>query len=152
VLLFVGTLIVLALGAIFWGWISTRRLAAEAEQLVPPQGKFIEINGSRIHYYEVGTGRPILMIHGLGGHHHQFRKPVIDAFGPGYHLIALDREGSGHSTRAQGRTGRIPEQAALVRDFIEAMKLDKPLLVGHSLGGTVALQTAIDYPNHVAGL
>jgi pimeloyl-ACP methyl ester carboxylesterase len=151
-LLFVGALIAVALGATLWGWMSTRRIAAEAERLVPPLGKFIDINGSRIHYYEAGEGRPILMIHGLGGHYHQFRKPVMEALGPSYRMIAIDREGSGHSTRAEGRTGRLPEQAALVRAFIEALKLDKPLLVGHSLGGTVALQTAVDYPDQVAGL
>jgi pimeloyl-ACP methyl ester carboxylesterase len=76
----------------------------------------------------------------------------MDALGPGYRMIALDREGSGHSTRAEGRTGRIPEQAALVREVMDALKLDKPLLVGHSLGGAVALQTAVDYPDHVSGL
>ncbi|WP_312797951.1 alpha/beta fold hydrolase [Tianweitania sp.] len=152
VLICVGALVGAALGLIGWGWFSTRRIAAEAERLVPPLGKFIEINGSRIHYYETGEGRPILMIHGLGGHYHQFRQPLMDAIGPGYRMIALDREGSGHSTRASGQTGRLPEQAALIKAFIDKLQLDRPMLVGHSLGGAVALQTAVNYPQSISGL
>ncbi|MBS9720578.1 alpha/beta fold hydrolase [Tianweitania sp. BSSL-BM11] len=147
-----GVLVAAVVGIILWGWLSTRRIAAQAERMVPPLGKFIEINGSRIHYYEVGEGEPIVMIHGLGGHYHQFRQPLMEAIGPGYRMIALDREGSGHSTRADGRTGRLPEQAALIKAFIDAMKLDRPMLVGHSLGGAVALQTAVDYPESVSGV
>src|SRR5690606_13025001 len=106
----------------------------------------------RIHYVERGEGRPIVMIHGLGGTLHHLRRPLMEAFGDGYRLIALDRPGSGYSLRAPGRDGRLSEQARLVAGFIDAMQLDRPLLVGHSLGGAVALATALDFPDKVAGL
>jgi pimeloyl-ACP methyl ester carboxylesterase len=130
----------------------TRRIAAEAERLVPAAGRFVTIGRNRIHYVEKGEGPPILFIHGLGANLHHFRHPLFEAFGAGYRLIALDRPGSGYSVRATGATARLPEQAAVIADFIEALGLGKVLLVGHSLGGAVALATALDHPGRVAGL
>lgn len=153
IVLTIFALVIVALaGLIGWGIISTRRVVAMADKLIPPRGKFVEIDGSSIHYYEIGEGKPILFIHGLGGHYHHMRRPLMEAFGPGYRLIALDREGSGHSTRAAGLTGRLPEQARLIHKFIEKLGLERPLLVGHSMGGAVALATALDYPQDISGL
>lgn len=130
----------------------TRRIAAKAERLVPASGKFVTIDGNRIHYVEKGKGRPILFIHGLGAQLHQFRSPLFERFGAGYRLIAIDRPGSGYSVRAPGATGRLPEQALVIRRFIEAVGLDKPLIVGHSLGGAVSLTLAIEHPDMISGL
>ena len=137
--------------ATYFSWIS-RRIARDAERAVPPRGRFVTVDGCDIHYVEQGEGRPILMIHGLGGTLHHMRRPLMEAFGSGYRLIALDRPGSGYSTRPGRFDGRLTEQARLVAGFIDALGLERPLLVGHSLGGAVALATALDYPDKVAGL
>jgi pimeloyl-ACP methyl ester carboxylesterase len=131
---------------------ATRRISRDAERAVPPRGRFITVEGCDIHYVEQGEGRPILMIHGLGGTLHHMRRPLMEAFGDGYRLIALDRPGSGYSTRPRGFDGRLSEQARLIAGFIDALGLERPLLVGHSLGGAVALATALHYPDKVAGL
>src|ERR1043165_3664933 len=73
--------------------IATWRIAAKAERLVPACGKFVEIDGNRIHYVEEGDGRPIVFVHGLGAQLHHFRHTLFGRFGPGYRLIALDRPG-----------------------------------------------------------
>jgi pimeloyl-ACP methyl ester carboxylesterase len=142
----------LAFGYFF---LATRRIAADAERTVPPLGKFVDVDGNRIHYVEVGEGRPIVFVHGLGGQLHHFRHPTFPTL-PGYRLIALDRPGAGYSTRAGGATARLPEQAKLVADFIAALGLDlsleRPLLVGHSLGGAVALTVALDHPGAISGV
>ncbi len=57
---------------------ATRKIAARAEKMVPPSGKFIDIDGNRIHYAEAGKGRAIVFIHGLGAQFHQFRHPLFD--------------------------------------------------------------------------
>jgi len=132
--------------------LATLWIAAKAERLVPPVGKFIEIDGNRIHYVDVGEGRPIVFLHGLGAQLHHFRHTLFGHFGPGYRLIALDRPGSGYSTRANGATGRLPEQAALVRRFIEKLELERPLVVGHSLGGAVTLTLAVEHPEAISGI
>ncbi len=131
--------------------LATRRIAARAERLVPPAGTFIEIDGNRIHYVEQGEGRPIVFVHGLGGQLHHFRHPIFPVL-PGYRLIALDRPGSGYSVRAPGATARLPEQAKTVADFIAALGLERPLLVGHSLGGAVALIVALNHPDAICGV
>ncbi|OHV66635.1 esterase [Mesorhizobium sp. LCM 4577] len=132
--------------------LATWRIAAKAEGLVPPCGKFIEIDGNRIHYLEEGEGRPIVFVHGLGAQLHHFRHTMFGRFGPGFRLIALDRPGSGYSVRARGATGRLPEQADIVRRFIEELRLERPLVVGHSLGGAIALALATGHPTAISGI
>lgn len=144
--------IVLALAVTAYFALATRRIVRQAEKLVPPSEKSVEVDGNRIYYVEKGEGRPILFIHGLGGHLHQLRHPLFDRFGPGYRLIALDRPGSNYSTRPEKFTGRLPEQAEMIVGFIDKLGLEKPLLVGHSLGGAVALAVALDHPDKISGL
>jgi pimeloyl-ACP methyl ester carboxylesterase len=151
----IGVLAALLAAAVIAGlylYFVTRRIARRAEKAVPPAGKFVTVDGNRIHYVERGEGRPILFIHGLGGTLHHFLYPLFDKLGPGYRLIALDRAGSGWSTRTDGSDGRLTDQARGVHRFIETLGLEKPLLVGHSLGGAIALQTALDFPDDVSGL
>lgn len=132
--------------------LATLWIAAKAQRLVPPVGKFVEIDGNRIHYVDVGEGRPIVFVHGLGAQLHHFRHTLFGHFGPSYRLIALDRPGSGYSVRANGATGRLPEQAALVRRFIEELRLERPLVVGHSLGGAITLTLAVEHPEVISGI
>jgi pimeloyl-ACP methyl ester carboxylesterase len=131
--------------------LATRLIAARAERMVPASGNFVDIGGNRIHYLEAGEGRPIVFVHGLGGQLHHFRHSMFPML-TGYRLIALDRPGSGYSVRAAGATARLPEQAEVIAKFIEALGLEKPLLVGHSLGGAVALTVALNHPDAISGI
>ena len=130
---------------------ATRRIAAQSEKLVPAAGKFIDIDGNRIHYVDQGEGPPILFVHGLGAQLLQFRHPLFDKF-DGYRLIAMDRPGAGYSVRARGASARLTEQARVINRFIDSLGLEKPLLVGHSLGGLVALTTALEHPRAISGI
>jgi len=149
-----GLLIIIVAAAtalgLYFAW-STQRLVAAAEKLVPPAGKFVDVDGARVHFVEAGEGLPIVMIHGLGGSLHHMQRPLMQEFGEGYRLLAMDRPGSGYSTRPNGGT-TVEEQAQFIRRFIEELGLGRVLLVGHSLGGAIALRTALDHPDHVAGL
>ncbi len=145
-------LLAAALGVAGYFVLLTRSIAAEAERHVPPAGAFLDIDGQRIHYVEKGAGRPILFIHGLGAQLHHFVGPLFGAFGDGWRLVAIDRPGSGYSTRASRSDGRLAGQALAVRHVIEALGLSRPLVVGHSLGGAVALKLALDHPDAISGL
>lgn len=147
----IAILAAVLLVAAYFAWI-TYRIARNAERAVPARGSFVTVDGNRIHYVESGEGRPILMIHGLGGTLHHLRRPLMEEFGEGYRLIAIDRPGSGYSTRGAGLDGRLTEQARQTVGFIEALGLEKPLLVGHSLGGAIALAVALDHPDKISGL
>lgn len=129
--------------------LTTRRIAAQAERLVPPPGRFVTVDGVRLHYVDEGQGPPIVFLHGLGAQLLHFRR-LSDELS-GFRRIALDRPGSGYSAAA-GESGPVA-QARIVARFIEQLGLErKPLLVGHSLGGLVALATALNAPQSIAGL
>ncbi|PLP61401.1 alpha/beta hydrolase [Mesorhizobium loti] len=153
VLLWLLAAVVLAVLAVVGFFVlKTRRIVAWVERTMPPAGKFIDIKGNRIHYVDVGEGPPIVFLHGLGAQLHHFTAPLFKVFGPGYRLIALDRPGSGYSSRARGSTGRLPEQADIICTFMEKLGLEKPVIVGHSLGGSVALAIAVEHPEAISGL
>ena len=151
-LLLLAVLAVAAFAAVGRPALATRRLAAEAERKCPPAGKFVEVDGNRIHHVDQGEGRPIVFLHGLGAQLCHFTGPLFPIFGPGYRLVALDRPGSGYSTRARGASGGLSEQARVVRCFIEKLGLEKPLVVGHSLGGAIALTLAVEHPEAISGI
>jgi pimeloyl-ACP methyl ester carboxylesterase len=147
----IGAVFVAAVAVVGYFVLATRRIAARAERLVPPSGKFLDIGGNRIRYVETGEGHPILFVHGLGGQLHHFSHPMFPLL-PGYRLISLDRPGSGYSVRATGATARLPEQAEVIAGFIKALGLERPLLVGHSLGGAVTLTVALNHPDLISGI
>ncbi|PSJ51419.1 alpha/beta fold hydrolase [Kumtagia ephedrae] len=147
-----GALLLTAFLAVGYFVLATRRLAAEAERRIPPSGGFVQVGRNRIHYVEAGQGRPILFLHGLGGQLHHFRHTLFDRLSGDFRVVALDRPGSGYSVRASGADGRLSQQAEAVAGFIDALALDQPLVVGHSLGGAVALALALDHPEKVGGL
>ena len=112
----------LAFLAVGYFVLATQRIAKRAERLVPPAGKFVDIDGNRIHFVDKGEGRPIVFVHGLGGQLHHFLHPTFPLL-PGFRLIALDRPGSGYSVRGADATARLPEQARVVADFIRELGL-----------------------------
>jgi pimeloyl-ACP methyl ester carboxylesterase len=139
-------------GGLAYGRIRTRHLAQMAESLVPPSGKFLEIDGDRFHYVEQGAGEAILFVHGMGGNLRHFDVPLWPAMGGGYRLIAVDRLGSGYSKPAAGHSGLVSDHAADMARFLDHLGIGKALIVGHSLGGAIALAMAVNHPDEVAGL
>ncbi len=153
VVFWIGNIAVLAAVLVVGYFVlATRRIALEAERAVPPAGQYAQIGAHRVHYVEQGQGRPILFIHGLGGQLHHFRHTLFSRLDDEFRLVALDRPGSGYSTRPAAFDGSLIEQAELVHRFIEERALDRPLVVGHSLGGAVALALALEHPEAISGL
>ena len=121
---------------------------ARLPEMPPAGGEYISLHGKEIHYFEQpGQGVPVVMIHGQPGSHKDF-DPVVAEL-PGVHLISIDRPGFGWS-----KGGWLPyqEQIDVVHELLSALKLAPAVLVGHSLGGTLALGVARRYPQDVASL
>ena len=135
-------------GLVGYTWWIKRR----AERAVPPAGRFLELAGGRIHYVDEGSGPAIVLIHGLGGQLLNFLPDSLRALRRDHRVIALDRPGSGYSTRASGTPATLAAQAETVAAFVGALGLRRPLLVGHSFGGAVAMRVALDHPELVGGL
>lgn len=148
----VGFVFLLAFFTLAYFFLLTRRLAMEAERRVPMAGELAQVGGGRLHYAEAGSGPPIVFLHGLGGQLHHFRHPLFHRLEGDFHLLAVDRPGSGYSAAPRGARGTLKEQAATLTAFLDAKGIDRPLVVGHSLGGAVALALALDYPEKVGGL
>lgn len=123
--------------------------ARRIERLAPPQGAFLDLDGVRLHVLDRGRGPPVVLIHGLAGQIGHFAHSLVGLLETDFRVIAFDRPGSGYSTSAPGEFG---DQAAVLAAAIRALKLGKPLVVGHSLGGAVALALALDHPSCVGGL
>ncbi|WP_321868458.1 alpha/beta fold hydrolase [Paraburkholderia tropica] len=132
----------------------TRRATRRIETAVPMDGRHIEIDGERLHYVEFGNpdGQPVVFVHGLCGQLRNFAYLPLEALARDHRVILLDRPGSGYSTRAPNGPANIRAQADSVAHFIAALGLEQTVLVGHSLGGALALSVALDHPEAVARL
>ena len=145
------TLLLLALAVAALA-VSNARTARQVEKALPPLGSFIDIDGSRIHYLDRGSGPTILCIHGLAGQMRHFTYALLDKLKSDYRVVIVDRPGSGYSARPPQASAAIFAQARTLAKFTEALRLERPLVVGHSLGGAIALALALNHPERVGGL
>lgn len=142
-------LVTLALcGLAGFTWNTARRV----RQAVEPLGRFIDVDGVTFHVHEQGAGPALLLIHGLGGQMRHFTYGVVERLARDFTVVTIDRPGSGYSVRAPGTPADLSTQAAAVAGLIEQLQLGSIVIVGHSLGGAVALTLALNHPACVAGL
>jgi 3-oxoadipate enol-lactonase len=112
---------------------------------------FVDLHTSRVRYREGGRGRPgppVLFIHGAGGSSAVFLTALHRAARL-RHSVAIDLPGHGRST---GETRTFDDHVNAVGHAAAALCLGRSVLVGHSLGGLVALACALRFPDKVAGL
>ena len=147
-------ILVLLVAAIVGGLVLfTYRTTRKVEEAAPPAGRFVDVPGAKLHVVEGGQQGPtLLLIHGLGGQLSNFTYGVFDLLAAKHRVVAVDRPGSGYSTRATSTSAALGAQADALAALIDVLKLDRPVVVGHSLGGAVALALAQRHPEHVAGL
>ncbi|MCP1334840.1 alpha/beta fold hydrolase [Futiania mangrovi] len=130
----------------------TDHSARKAVEQYPPLGRFVEAGGVRLHYLDRGEGRPVVLLHGASGNLRDWTQSIFDAVAASHRAIAFDRPGHGHSARPDEAGWDPRVQARLVRAALASIGVEKPILVGHSWAGTVALAYALDYPDEVGGV
>jgi pimeloyl-ACP methyl ester carboxylesterase len=112
--------------------------------------KTTKIDGREVLYYTAGQGEPLVVIHGGGGDARTWLANM-EVLAEKYTVFAPDLPGYGGSAPLEGAY-YIPELTRFVKKFAECLGLEKFYLMGHSLGGGVALNFAISYPGKVRKL
>jgi len=112
---------------------------------------FVEVDDVKLHYIESGHGPTVVLIHGNAGDCNDFKLGAIDALASSYRVIAIDRPGHGESERSRN-AGTVEAQAKLLHDELAKLGVTRPILVGHSWGGSLALAYAIAYPDELSAI
>ena len=130
----------------------TNRKTHEAERMYPPVGRFLSVDGVRLHNIERGTGEPLLLIHGNGTLIQDFTiSGLVDRLSERYRVIVIDRPGYGYTTRPrQLWTPRA--HATLFQAALQQLGVDRAIVLGHSWGTMVAVSLALQAPALVRGL
>ena len=113
-------------------------------------GQYAEVNGINLYYETHGSGRPLVLLHGGLGSGEMFG-PVLPALAAERQVILADLQGHGRTADID-RPLDVRLMAGDVAALIDHLGLDRPDVVGYSLGGGVALQTAMQYPEKVGRL
>lgn len=128
------------------------------EELADPDSRFIELHGIRVHYKEQGAGGPIfLLLHGFGASTFSWRE-VMGPLASMGRVIAFDRPAFGLTERPMpgewdGFNPYTPDaQVALTLALMDALNVERAILVGNSAGGTVAVHFALTHPERVQAL
>ena len=124
-----------------------QRRSARAERAHRPLGRFINVDGVRLHYLDEGDGPPLVLLHGLGSMVEDFvLSGLVREASKRYRVIAFDRPGYGHSERPRRMRFGAAAQAELVRKALDRLEVRRPIVLGHSWGTLVAVALALEFP------
>ena len=118
-------------------WVAYRARRAEATH--GPMGRFIEVDGVRLHYIDRGLGTPVVLLHGTMVRLEDLvESGLVDRLAQRHRVIAFDRPGFGYSERPRDRLWTADAQAALIHEALARLGVKSPAVVGHSWGTLVA--------------
>lgn len=126
---------------------------AEAEARYPAEGQFVEVNGRRVHAVVRGQGPDLVILHGAGGNTRDYTYDFVERIEDRYRVIVFDRPGHGWTEqtlaqydRAATTRGDSPqEQAAHLAAAAAQLGAERPIVMGQSYGGAVAMAWALDH-------
>lgn len=108
--------------------------------------KFLELHGDQVAYRDEGQGEVLLLIHGMAGSSDAWRE-LIPRLAKGYRVVAPDLLGHGQSTKPRGDYS-LGAFAVSLRDLLDELGIAQATIVGHSLGGGVAMQFLYQHPDY----
>src|SRR5712692_4124649 len=117
------------------------------------KSKFVNVEGANLHFVIKGAGRPVVLLHGNPGSCQDWSRLYGPLAAARYQAFAFDRPGHGHSDRpSHNGDVTVEVQAQMLCAALDELRVERPILVGHSWGGALALVYALQYPRDVAGL
>ncbi|MEM7319862.1 MAG: alpha/beta hydrolase [Pseudomonadota bacterium] len=146
--------ILLLIAALFWAFTLWRASRNEslAESIYPPQGQILSVNGADVHAVVMGEGPDVVLIHGSGGNTRDMTFALAPALAESYRVIVIDRPGLGFSAPLEASGDSISDQAEQLMLAARQLGADRPIVVGQSYGGSVALAWAVNHPDAVSAL
>ena len=120
----------------------------------PPIGELVTLeNGRRVHAFQTGSGPDLVLIHGASGNVRDFTFSFADRVKDRYRVTVFDRPGLGYTDRANARVegafnsdAETPyEQALMLKQAAEKLGVERPIVLGHSYGGAVAMAWGLEY-------
>ncbi len=148
-------LIGIAVGlALLWALAQMRARAheARAEAAFPPVGEILSVDGHEVHALVMGDGPDLVLIHGSSGNLRDWTLDLAPALARDYRVIMIDRPGLGYTGRINRTGATITQQAALLQKTAALLGAQKPIVLGHSYGGAVALAWAVHHPDNMSAL
>ena len=127
----------------------------KAERALVPhhyQRQSVVVDGVALNYVSAGSGRPVVLIHGNPGSHEDYTLALFERLIQSYYVIAFDRPGHGYSERHDSVHTTVEVQAHIIHDALKQLAIEKPVLVGHSWGGSLVLATAVAYGKDLSGI
>mgnify|MGYP006299848815 FL=1 len=116
-----------------------------------PEDKFVTLDSVKTRYWEIGERGPrIVLIHGIGGFAENWRFNIENLAGH-FKVYAVDLVGFGKSGKPKAPY-TYDYFARFIKEFIDVMEIDKAVLIGHSLGGGIAMRFALMFPGRVEKL
>lgn len=128
------------------------RHEARAETAWPPEGRILDMGGVQVHAVVMGQGPDLVLIHGASGNARDMTLRLAPRLAERYRVIAFDRPGLGYSDRINQTGATIAQQADLLARAAAELGADRPIVMGQSYGGAVALAWAVHRPANIAGL
>ncbi len=129
---------------------------ARAEAAFPPEGQFVEVDGHRVHAVVMGPDTEnvpdLVLIHGASGNTRDMTFDLAPRLAVHYRVIVVDRPGLGYTDRINRSGATIEQQADLLQRAAAQLGAERPIVLGHSYGGAVALAWAVSRPDHIAAL
>lgn len=112
--------------------------------------KYLDLHGERVAYVDEGSGEAVVLLHGIAGSSQTWRA-LIGPLSRNYRVIAPDLLGHGNSTKPRSDYS-LGALSALVRDILDELGIARATIVGHSLGGGIAMQFVYQHPDYVERL
>jgi pimeloyl-ACP methyl ester carboxylesterase len=122
-----------------------------AEAYLDEQSRYVTIDGLRVHHKREGAGPPVLLLHGSGSTLHSFDAVAADLISD-CEVVRLDLPGFGLTGPRLDRDYRIETFVEFLTAFMAELGLTDAHVVGHSLGGNIAWNLAVEHPPRVRSL
>ena len=132
-------------------WLVDRQIDASL-RLHGVHSNYVTVRGYRMHYLVGGSGRPLLLVHGLGSRGEDWANLIPQLINSGNHVYALDLLGYGDSEQPRDARYSISQQAAMVEGFLDSQHLQQVDMAGWSMGGWIAMQVALQQPQRIRRL